>query len=525
MSRRDELAQMLSANQAGISVHDTPDRLVVKAVPDAVPVLAGILVADHHFEFATLLVEEVEQGAGFTLHYFFYLPSKSCPVEIVAEAAPGTKLPAISARIHAADWHEREVEDLYGIQFAGHPFLGDFVLHDDKWPENVHPMRREFDARVRPQEPGLGEAWKPRRLLDEQGSLIFPVGPIWGDYTESGLWLLETPGEQIRQAHTRLFYKYRGVEKIAEGQTPNHALLLVERFSGNAAFAHACAYCRALEKLADCEAPPRARALRVVFAELERMRYHASTIAQLAGSTALIVAKAMAQEIEERLLRLAGEVCGHRYLFGVAEPGGLAWSPDDAKLARLGAGVQQAAVELAKLDRSLTHSSSFLDRIEEMGTLTPELAAIYGAVGPVGRASGRNLDLRRDLPYGGYIGAPPVVPVENEGDGYARLRIFFAEIQASAQLIHQQLQTLPDGSVSSPCEPRAGGALTWVEAPTGAAFYWLRLNAEGHITRLRLGTPGFRNWHAFHRAVEGAAFQDFPIILASFGLSVAESDR
>jgi Ni,Fe-hydrogenase III large subunit len=64
-----------------------------------------------------------------------------------------------------------------------------------------------------------------------------------------------------------------------------------------------------------------------------------------------------------------------------------------------------------------------------------------------------------------------------------------------------------------------------VEAPTGAAFYWLRLNAEGHITRLRLGTPGFRNWHAFHRAVEGAAFQDFPIILASFGLSVAESDR
>src|SRR5699024_2718683 len=113
-----------------------------------------------------------------------------------------------------------------------------------------------------------------------------------------------TPGEQIRQAHSRLFYKYRAVEKIAEGKTPEQALLLAERFSGSSAFAHAWAYCQALEKLAGCEVPPRARALRLVFAELERMRYHAAAIAELAGSTALAVGKAMAQEIEEKLLRL-----------------------------------------------------------------------------------------------------------------------------------------------------------------------------------------------------------------------------
>lgn len=525
MSGSHELLQYLDSDHPGLDVHEGPDRLVIEAAPDAVPDFAARMVSGMHFEFATLLVEELAGSEGFRVHYFLYARDEPRLLEIATTAAPGVALPAISDRVHAADWHEREAEDLFGIHFAGHPFLGDFVLHDDRWPEDVVPMRHSFDRNVRPQEQGRGADWHPRRLLDEQGALVLPVGPIWGDYAESGLWLLESPGEQIRQAHTRLFYKYRGVEKIAEGQTPEHALLLAERFSGNAAFAHALAYCQALEKLAGCKIPPRAEALRLVFAELERMRYHAATIAQLAGSTALVVAKAMGQEIEEKLLRLSGEVCGHRYLFGVIAPGGLAYEPDVVALERLGMGVERYAAELGQLDRLLTHSSSFLDRLEEMGMLPPELAAAYGAVGPVGRASGRPIDLRCALPYGAYAETPPAVPVEDEGDGYARLRVFFAEIQASADLIHHQLSQLPGGDVKAPCEAHPGGALAWVEAPSGAAFHWLRLDEAGRIARLRLGTPGFRNWHAFHRAVEGAAFQDFPIIQASFGLSIAENDR
>lgn len=525
MSRRTELAETLRGKGAGIELRDAADRLIVTAVPDAVPALALSLVTEHRFEFATLLVEQTEAGSGFTVHYFFYAPAEAGLVEIATTAQPGVPLPAISDVVHAADWHEREAEDLFGIRFAGHPFLGDFVLHDTEWPEDVAPMRRGFDARTRTPLGGRGETWQPRRLLEEEGALVFPVGPIWGDYAEAGLWLLETPGEQIRQAHTRLFYKYRGVEKIAEGQEPERALLLAERFSGSAAFAHAFAYCQALERLAGCTVPPRARALRVVFAELERMRYHATAIAELAGSTALVVAKAMGQETEENLLRLAGEVGGHRYLFGLAAPGGLAWAPDDDALARLARGVEAAVGELSELEHRLEHSSSFLDRIEEMGTLTPALAETYGVVGPVARAAGRALDLRRALPYGGYADTPPEIPRESEGDGYARLRIYFAEIRASAELIRTRLAALPGGPVSEVCAHRPGGALAWVEAPAGAAFHWVRLDGRGRIVRWRIGTPGFRNWHAFHRAVEGAAFQDFPIILASFGLSVAENDR
>jgi len=525
MSGRAELLDLLAANaRPDVGVGGAHGALRAEVTPKAVPDLAAKLI-EHGCQFATLVVEPARADGGFTLRYFFYAANDATLIEITAAIAPGSSALAIADRVHAADWHEREAEDLYGIRFEGHPFLGDFVLHDTVWPEDVAPMRRVFDPHRRVAESGLGTAWRPRRILDEAGAIAFPVGPIWGDYHEAGLWLLETPGEQIRQAQSRLFYKYRGVEKIAESQTPDHCVLLAERFSGNSAFAHASAYCRALERIAGCSVPARARALRAVFAELERMRYHAAAIAELAGSTALAVGKSMGQEIEERLLRLTGEVCRHRYLFGVCAPGGLAWQPDNAALRRLRTGVTDAARELVGLERLLAHSSSCLDRIEEMGTLTPELAQSYGVVGPVARASGQKLDLRLALPYGAYADTPVEVPLEVEGDGYARLRVWFAEIRSSAAMIESLLLDLPDGAITEACPPTEGVALAWVEAPAGAAFHWLRLDGDGRIARWRIGPPGFRNWHAFHRALKGAAFQDFPIILASFGLSVAENDR
>ena len=118
------------------------------------------------------------------------------------------------------------------------------------------------------------------------------------------------------------------------------------------------------------------------------------------------------------------------------------------------------------------------------------------------------------------------VPVEIQGDGYARLRVFFCEAEQSATMIGQVASMLPGGPVliDSP-EWRAGVALSAVEAPHGAAFHWVRLDDNGVVARYRVTPPSFTNWHGFHLAAENFAFQDFPIILASFGLSNAECDR
>ncbi|HEY1890209.1 MAG TPA: NADH-quinone oxidoreductase subunit C [Steroidobacteraceae bacterium] len=526
MSGRPEWIDRLRCLSHGAAVEDAGGWVEVRTTSDTMRELAITLVEAHGCEFATLVVEAADTATdGIAMRYFLYTRDDSTVIAIRIDLAEGLPLPSISDRVHAADWHEREAEDLFGIRFDGHPFLGDFVLHDAVWPEDVAPMRRSFDATKRVEQHGLGEAWTPRRILHQEGSIAFPVGPIWADYNEAGMWLLETPGEQIYESQTRLFYKYRAVEKIAEGQAPERGVLLAERFSGSSAFAHAYAYCQALEKIARCEVPPRARILRALFAELERIRYHAATIAELAGSTSLTVGKSMSQEIEERMLRLSGEVCGHRYLFGVCTPGGLASDPGAAALTTLQAGVADAAKEFARLERRFMHTSSYLDRIEEMGTLRPEVADLYGVVGPVARASGRQVDLRRSLPYGVYADHPPEIPREIEGDGYARLRVYFAEIRASTALIQALLAAVPGGPVRAECPVTPGTALAWTEAPAGGTFHWLRIDDAGHIGRWRIGPPGFRNWHAFHRALEGAAFQDFHIVLASFGLSVAESDR
>ena len=505
-------------------IADTGDWIELRPDPAAIPELSATMVEVDHFEFATLVAES-DSDAAVVLRYFFFHAEDAAIVVIRITVAEGARIPAISQRVHAAAWHEREVEDLFGIPFEGHPFLGDYVLHDTVWPEGLAPMRPDFDPRKRVVEPGLGTDWRPRRVLHQEGAIVFPVGPIWADYNEAGMWLLETPGEQIYEAQTRLFFKYRAVEKIAEGQTPDRGLLLAERFSGSSAFAHAYAYSQALEKIARCVVPPRARALRAVFAELERIRYHAATIAELAGTTSLAVGKSMSQEIEERVLRLTGQVCGHRYLFGVCVTGGLAADPGAPALATLRTGVTDAAREFAKLQKLFVRTSSYLDRIEEMGTLRPEVADLYGVVGPVARASGRRVDLRRTLPYDTYIDHPPDLPREIEGDGYARLRVYFSEIRASTAMIEALLAALPEGPVATECPVRAGVALSWTEAPAGGTFHWLRIDEAGLIRRWRIAPPGFRNWHAFHRALEGAAFQDFHIIMASFGLSIAESDR
>jgi Ni,Fe-hydrogenase III large subunit/NADH:ubiquinone oxidoreductase subunit C len=482
--------------------------------------------------FGTLVVEDTVDTGGrpvWSLRYFFYRHSGPPWVCIQLDAgARNPVIPSISGLANgpAADWHEREVEDLFRITFEGHPRLGEFILHED-WPEGVAPMRRAFDPRRRQAARQPDPSWLPPTVLEAPGAFSMPIGPVFSDFAESAHFLLETVGEDVIRTIPRFFYKYRGVEKIAEGQPVDRVVLLSERFSGTAAFAHALALCQAAEEICGIAVPTRAAALRTVFCELERLRHHAATITGICNSTALAVATAQAALIEEELLRLSAEVARHRYLFGVVTPGGIAFDISDERGRRLAAGAASAADKLHELRRMLTYSSSFLDRLEEVGIVSTEAAVRYGLVGPIARASGLTRDLRRLFPYAAYETAEFAVPVESEGDGYARLRLFFQEAEQSAALIQRFVTSLPEGPISAagPLAWRAGATLAAVEAPSGAALHWLRLDENGVVLRYRVTPPAFPNWHGFHLAAENFAFQDFPIILASFGLSNAECDR
>ncbi|MGH7780776.1 MAG: nickel-dependent hydrogenase large subunit, partial [Candidatus Binataceae bacterium] len=435
-------------------------------------------------------------------------------------------VPSISAKVYAADWHEREVEDLFGLTFEGHPRLGDFVLHDDAWQEGLNPMRKGFDAYAPLEHRQPDVNWRPRQIVYEEGAFLMPIGPIHSAATAPVHFLLETAGEDVIRAKPRLFYAYRGLEKIAEGRSAPDVLLIAERLSGTSAFAHSLAVCRAVETICGIQVPDRAQTLRVFLAELERFRDHVAAIHGICESTALTVAASQVAILEEDLLRLSGALTGHRYLFGLNVFGGLSIDFDDAVLRKTVADAREVLKRLTDLQRMLSVSSSFLDRLEECGFVSASDATVFGMVGPTARASGVSRDLRKAHPYSGYEKFSFDVPYESEGDGYARLRLLFREAEQSVNLMVRACDAMPGGAVRVPeARYKAGAALGWVEAPRGAALHWVRLRDEGVIERYRIITPSFANWHGFRLAAEEFAFQDFPIILATFAVSVPENDR
>jgi formate hydrogenlyase subunit 5 len=500
------------------------DLAFILTQPEALPSLAQFVFWEAGCSFGGLIVEEREE---WILRYVFLIPHDGW-IHFILRLPLATKtVPSISSQIHAADWYEREAEDMFGLEFSEHPRLGDFILHDQVWQEGLAPMRKAFDASQSHLKKRPREDWRPVLVVQDPGAFAMPVGPVYeGGIGESVHFLLETVGEDVIRAVPRLFYNYRAVEKIAEGKSILDALLLAERFSAKSAFAHSLAYCQAVETIFDHQIPSRARSLRVALAELERLRHHAGAIAAICQSTALTVSEAHAAIVEEQLLRASCAFAGHRYLFGLNTPGGLQRDFDAEHCRTLLGAVDTASNQLRKLEERLRYSSSFLDRLEDVGIISPESARDLDLVGPLGRASSLAHDLRRACPYSGYERYSFEMACEKEGDGFARLRVLFFEAQQSAKLIHQAVELLQPGEICAPItQSSAGTALGWVEAPIGAAVHWIRLNREHRVERYRILSPSFRNWLGLHVAVEDFAFQDFPIILATFGLSTAECDR
>lgn len=506
-----------------VEAHIHPEKKIchVECDPSLIKDVCG-WISGLGFIFATIIVEE--NPFEWLFRYIFYSEHGDQVHVFCFTNKSEPTIPSISSVIHAADWQEREIEDLFGLNFEGHPRLGDFVLHE-QWPEGINPMRKDFYPWAAYSQKAKRPKWQPQSILKASGAFMMPIGPVYSDAAESAHFLLETIGEDVVRTIPRFFYKYRGIEKIAEGHTIRRALLIAERFSGTSAFAHSLAFCSAVEQICGVAVPERAKSIRIILAELERLRHHVAAITGICTSTSLAVAAAQTAILEEDLLRLTCVLTGHRYIFGMNIPGGVSKDLSDQACRTLSSKVEKIVQKLMELGEMLRFTSSFLDRLEEVGTVSREQALAYGLVGPIARASGVSRDLRRAMPYAGYEKIPFEIPGEQEGDGYARLRLLFNEALQSSGIIKTVSASVLDGPLFSDFQTKPGTALGWVEAPRGAAFHWVRINGEGLIDRYRLTTPSFSNWHGFHLAAEDFAFQDFPIIMATFGLSNSESDR
>ena len=521
---RADLARILGREPA---VRPGPE-LVAPVDPARLPEVARALRTETGAVFADLFGLDARDGSGGgrQLHLVFALDRANAWLHLVAELSDEpADYPALTPELPAAGWYERELWDELGIEPKGHPALVRLRLPAD-WPRDAHPLERDF--RWREPVPAVGKPDYPKLAPAPDGVVDYPLGPVRSGVVESVHYTLRTVGEELVDLRLLPFHKHRGAEKLAEGLPIAQLPLVAERISGTSAFAHSLALCQALEAAAGVTAPPRARALRTLLAELERTYNHLGYHADLCQATGLVVGQAQFDILRERLLRLNATLAGHRYLFGMNVPGGLARDLNAGMLAATARAVSALRHELGTLEPMLLNSSSHLDRLEGTGILRPEDAWAYGAVGPTGRASGVERDLRRDHPYAAYGEVDFAVPVYETGDALARARVRLAELRESLRIIEQILDRTPGGTIRVPLPELTAGAtgLGWVESPRGEGFHWILVGEDGTLSRYRVRTASFANAQVFPLAVPGHnILTDFPIIEQSFALSIAGCDR
>jgi Ni,Fe-hydrogenase III large subunit/Ni,Fe-hydrogenase III component G len=465
-----------------------------------------------------------ETEAAFHLYHVFALDAAHGFIILRVPVPPDKpEFASLANAIPGVNWQEREVQDLFGLKLIGHPNPRRCALHDD-WPE-VHPLRKDFDLRTQ-LPPFEGERHK---FIPVEGEGVFqvPVGPVHAGIIEPGHFLFSVAGEPVLYLQLRLFYVHKGTEKLFENLPVQHCVRLAESISGDSAFAHATAFCHAVERAANVEAPPRARFLRSICLELERLYNHIGDIGAICTDVAFATVNMHCMRIKERVLRVNELLTGNRLLRGMACPGGVRFDIDADQLKALSQLVVELRPDFDSVVALIENSSSTLDRLQNTGVLKPKVALDLGVVGIAGRASGFDHDLRRDFPHAAYEQLKIAVPVYQTGDVQHRMQVRIDEVRESFSLIEQLVAKLPGGPVRMEIGelPAGATALGYVEGWRGEIFHWIRTAPGNRLARCKVKDPSLQNWPALSEAILGNIVPDFPVVNKSFNLSYSGTDR
>ena len=502
------------AARAGRLLHTTRR---LRQVTDAeLPVQAGALLADG---FRLTLVAAHEDPDAFRVVYLFTAGGPDRRVELELRTERDTpSVPSLASLSFPAGRFEREMRDLYGIVPLDHPLPRRLVRHGH-WPQGWYPMRSDAGP-----PPPFGSTDEPYPFMTVQGPGVYeiPVGPVHAGLIEPGHFRLSVVGETILKLKARLWFTHKGIEKLAEGRSPEDALPLAERVSGDTTVGHTLAFCLAVEDAYDWAVPAQAGLLRAVLLELERLYNHVADIGALCNDVGYGILNAHALRVREQLLRLNADVTGHRLLRGAVMPGGahVKTLPTPGQLGAIAADVAEI-VELA-LSNSVVR-----DRFTGTAVLGADQVRDIGALGYVARASGVDIDARRDHPF--HDATAQVTSVtRTEGDVLARFLVRAGEVQASVALLNQLLpeavaanaqrdapQRLPGGQVSG---------VGLVEGWRGTLAHRIEMRADGQLARLKIVDPSFMTWPALPVALTDTIVPDFPLVNKSFNLSYAGND-
>ncbi|MFA5313100.1 MAG: NADH-quinone oxidoreductase subunit C, partial [Methanomassiliicoccales archaeon] len=459
-----------------------------------------------------------------TFHIFtvFALPKGNDIITIMSKVdGSEATYRSLTSEVYAANWFEREMMEGFGLLPSGHPDLRPLRLYDD-WPSGVYPMRKDFDPSVPVPKVPTGYEY---RHVEGEGIFEVPVGPVHAGVIEPGHFRFSVAGEPVINLEIRMGYVHKGTEKLSESFPYSRGVMLSERISGDNGFTHSLAYCQAIESIAGADVPDRARYLRTVYSEMERIYNHMGDIGGIALDTAFGVGAQMAYVLRERMLSLNEKVTGSRFLRSVNCIGGVRKDIDRSIKMMISTELIGLKLDFDDLVNTITEMPSLLDRVETTGMLSNDAAKNLNVVGPIARASGIDRDTRRDHPYAAYKDLSFSVPLYREGDVYARMMVKIEEVLESISLIEQAMDRMPEGplGVEGVYVPEGKIGMSLTETHRGEAMHWV-MSGEGRPWRHKIRDPSFLNWPAIEVAVMGNIVPDFPVINKSFNLSYSGND-
>jgi len=418
-------------------------------------------------------------------------------VQLLHLPCTDNRFPSIGALHAPAIRLERAMRDLAGLDAAGSPDVRSWLRHGG-----------------------------PYAFLPAEGESMhqIAVGPVHAGIIEPGHFRFTANGETVVRLEERLGYVHKGTEALMAGASVERAASLAGRVSGDSTVAHALAYARAVEDALGAQVPPRALWLRALAGELERLANHFGDIGAVCNDASFSIMHACCGLLREQVLRASSACFGHRLMMDRVIPGGMERDLAPGGVEQLTALVALARKRFPELVDLYDNTASLKDRTVGTGVLSSALARQFAAGGYVGRASGRDFDVRRTPGYAPYDELRLEVPVVQAGDVNARVWIRIREVEQSLALIEQILERLPAGPVFAALPTAQGEGAALVEGFRGDIFAWVRIGTGGLVERCHLRDPSWFQWPLLEAAIEGNIVADFPLCNKSFNCSYSGHD-
>jgi NADH-quinone oxidoreductase subunit D len=341
--------------------------------------------------------------------------------------------------------------------------------------------------------------------------------------------ILKLDGEKVLGLECVIGYLHRGVEKIAENRTYTMFNPYVDRMDYVAAVSNGLGYCEAVEKLLNAEAPPRAKYIRVILTELNRIASHQLWLGTHALDIGAMTPLFYTFRDREEILKIFEKYCGARLTTHAFRIGGCQYETYDGFEQDVRNFLDFFAPKISEYEELLTTNRIWVRRTKNVGVISGKDCIALGVTGPVLRASGVKWDLRKAQPYAAYKDFDFDIPVGENGDTYDRYLVRMEEMRQSMRIIRQAVDGLPEGPIMAKIpkvlKPPVGEIYHSIEAPKGELGYFIVSDGSTQPYRIRVRPPSFVNLQALDVMCRGALVADVIAVIGTLDIVLGEVDR